>query len=228
MNIKLIVFDIDGTFYPLKYVQRKNYDNAKRFLSKKLNKTEKETELLFAQNSIFPYQTPTNRSITAFVLSQGVSLEEWNSYRNRNFSFTQIPLSECVRPQDFSALYDKYVLVTLSSNTIRSVKIVLQTLQLEHFFSDVFCIDQTPFDNNTEFSKKEIIKYASEKYHVPLSSVLSVGDRFNTDIVPVLELGGVGLLVSKPSAISLISPLLDGELSSSEELKIFYKGDPEQ
>ena len=50
--------------------------------------------------------------------------------------------------------------------------------------------------------------------------MLSIGDRYHTDVEPLIQLGGKGIIVNKPIALELVANnMLSGELDTNSQGK---------
>lgn len=221
--IKLIVLDIDGTFYPLGDITKRNYENGAKFLAKKLSISTDEVKHRMKEYGIKPYACEDNKSITSYVLAQGVNVEEWNDYRNKNFDISKIELSACVSPEIIQKLCEKFMLVTLSSNSRINVEKVMGFLKIDcHLFKEMICADVV-VGQNKQFSKENEIKKLSDKYKIAFSEMISIGDRFATDIEPMIILGGMGILIHEPRALDKVCDdlLNDFALLTNESYKVY-------
>ena len=212
---------MDGTLYDLDDVVSMNYDMQVKFLSMKRNMSREETVSYLAENRIFPTITKESKSATELFLQIGLDKKEWTEYREDHFNVFKIKKENAVDDaviHDF-ANYGKLVLLT--SNSYANIQRILDYLEISlDNFSEVICSDHFPYSE--PFKKKMAMKYLSKKYNVSFQSVLSIGDRFSTDIQPILELGGKGILVTKPSSLNtLLSDLSLDRLQSNEDYEYY-------
>ena len=203
MNERIIIFDMDGTLYDLDDVVSMNYEMQVAFLSMKKNMSEEETVSILTKNHIFPTINKESKSATEFFLQIGLEKNEWTEYRETYFDVSKIKKENAIGDitiHDFSN-YGKLVLLT--SNSYANIQRILAYLGISiTFFSEVICSDRYPYSE--PFNKKSAMMYIAEKYNVPFSSVISIGDRFITDIQPILDLGGKGVLIKKPSSLKML------------------------
>ncbi len=221
--VKLIILDVDGTLYPLGDITKRNFENGAKFLAKKLLISVSEAKQRMQNYGIKPYACENNKSITSYVLTQGVNVEEWNDYRNRNFDISMIELDTCVSPEIIQQLCEKFMLVTLSSNSRINVEKVMEFIKVDcNLFEEMICVD-TKIGDYQPFSKENEIKKLSDKYKIDFSEMISIGDRFATDIEPMITLGGRGILIHEPKALDKVCyDLLNNfVLSSNENYKVY-------
>lgn len=221
MHNRIIIFDMDGTLYDLDDVVSMNYGMQVEFLSLKKNISKKESVSYLAENRIFPTITKESKSATEFFLQIGLDKKEWTEYREEHFDISKIKKENAVTD---SVIYDftKYgTLVLLTSNSFANTQKILDYLEIFiDNFSEVICSDRFPYLE--PFKKKRAMEYLSEKYDVSFPSILSIGDRFSTDIQPLLDLGGKGILVKKPSSLkSLLSDLSLNRLQSNIDYEYY-------
>lgn len=221
---KLIVLDVDGTLYPLGSVAGRNFSFGASILADHLSITEAEAKKKMTDFGIKPYVCSDNKSITAFVISNGVSAEIWNQYRNQRFDLSGIDRADCASPDVLREMAKQYVTVLLSSNTITNVRKVLKHIQIdEKEFADIICID-TVSKTEIPFSKKDQMRRLCEKYSISPAEMVSVGDRYQTDIEPVLKLGGLGVLVQRPRSIDqLFTDLTLGRKLTDNNAYLVYR-----
>lgn len=220
-RIELIVLDLDGTLYDINDVISKVYQYQVSFLSAKLNKPFHEIESFFASRGIYPVVSRNSRSATELFAQLGVDNEEWKEYRNMHFDVTEIQIENAVGEEVINDLTMKRKVVLLSSNTMSTVEKILFHLDIsKKFFSEIICSDN--FHSERGFNKRDAMKYISDKYNIPFSSMLSIGDRYQTDIRPMIELGGVGVLITSPKNLMKVVKDLDcSRLMNCIEYELF-------
>ena len=220
-RIKLIVFDLDGTFYDLNDIIASVYDCQLKFFCRERNISENEARENFTENGIFPYASSESKSCTEYFAGIGIDKTRWTAFRESNFDVTKIDRSKAVPPaviRDFSTAYKSHL---LSSNTFSSIQKVLRHLQIDmNAFADVICSDRFVSDNL--FNKREAMAAIIQRSGFAPAECLSIGDRYNTDILPMLELGGSGVLVKTPCALGVLQKsLYSGNLETCEDFAYY-------
>jgi len=199
--IDTIIFDLDGTFYENDLDMSNYYHLAKDFLIVKFDLSENEAENLLKQYNVFQKFSENSGSVTTMMLKLGIDREEWNTYRNNNFNLKVFDNRNFVNPNFLLYLEKQYKLFLLTYNTASTTEKILKSIGIsKDLFIDIFTSDSALWQN-TSFSKKEAFVYISENFNIPFEKMLSVGDRHEVDILPLLELGGSGVLVKNPKEI---------------------------
>ena len=218
----MIIFDVDGTFYDLEDVVQDNYDMRADFFAAEKGITREEAEGIFAEQGILPYKSERARSATEFFLNSGIDQEAWTAYCDAHTAPVHIDREKAVSDEllkDFAKLAP---LVLLSSSTLKSIKDTLGWLGIESsLFSDIIC--PTTYAGEGRFSKRNSIRIVLERYDIPAGAALSVGDRYESDIRPLLELGGDGILLEQPSCLqNVLQAIKKGTLEARDSLGFKY------
>ncbi|WP_304975206.1 hypothetical protein [uncultured Acetatifactor sp.] len=209
MNIKSIILDVDGTLYDLDDVMSMNYRIQRDFLHQKFEMDYGEIDEYFKKNSIFENRKKDSKSCTELFMKMGIDKGEWNHFREINFDVNQINIDNAVKLSTIHriALQIDY-LILLSSNSINNIINILKRLQMDiDLFTKIICSDKYVYENT--FSKCEAMKWVMQYYNIPASNVLSVGDRYKTDIEPMVLLGGNGYLVKKPIDLEYLADWIE-------------------
>lgn len=221
MKPKLIIFDLDGTLYDLKDVHSANYVLQVEFLQRNLGITYDEAVHQLEQNGVYPIITNKSKSATEYFARLGLDMEQWKQYRESQYDASKIDKSKAVSEGVIGRFAEICPLVLLSSNSQGNILKTLEYLKIDsRFFKTIYCSDNTPV--NEPFNKKRAMQVIAQQYGVEYSEMLSIGDRYQTDVVPMLELGGHGVIVSAPQALNeVMRDLSDDVLSSNESYQIY-------
>ena len=222
---KLIIFDVDGTLYDLNDVVEANYNMQVDFYAQHKQLTYDEVRKIFSDNSILPYKSEKARSATEFFLKNGIDSHTWESYRNIHTSPSHIHI-ETAASNSLLTMYSTLTrLVLLSSNTEENIQKTLSRINIDNALFDAVFSSSSDFGPKP-FNKSEMIKYILQTYDLIPSEVLSIGDRYETDIAPLISMGGDGALLKTPQSLKEIySDLVNGTLETSETgLYKFYNG----
>ena len=218
---RLFVFDLDGTLYDLNDVVACNYENQVAFVMAKTGKSRREVVSYFNDNGIFPTMTADSKSATELFLRDGFSKDEWTAFREERFPVDKIDVGKAVSPHLVAAFGQRGVCVLLSSNSLATVKRILNRIGFpEPLFSSVVCSDT--FEGRRPFNKRDAMEELLSLHDTPPAGLVSIGDRFNTDIRPALDLGGAGILVGNPGALAIVwKDFSEGGLRDCGEYRYF-------
>ena len=200
---RLFIFDLDGTLYDLDDVVASNYEIQLSFVMSKTGKTRQEAVSYFGANSVFPVMTPESKSATELFLRDGFSREEWNVFREERYSVDSIDVNKAAPPEIIEAFRSCGVCALLSSNSYSTILRILNRIGIcATAFSSITCSDR--FEGDRSFNKHDAMARLLSMYDVDPDQMLSIGDRFNTDIRPSLDIGGAGVLVAKPKSLATV------------------------
>lgn len=220
---KIIVFDMDGTLYDLKDVISMNYQIQCDFLASKEKMTKMEAGSLLESNCIYPEIRRNSKSCTEFFEQRGYDKVEWNGFREEHFDESFISKKNSIENSVLDKFAKHFILLLLTSNSQKNVHRILNHLDIDAAnFKEIICSDSTKI--NTNFNKKTAFEYIIDKYNVESTEILSVGDRFETDIHPLLMMGGSGVLIKKPEFLAqLHDDLMHKDLNSCQYYEFFEK-----
>jgi len=130
-------------------------------------------------------------SLTGLVASFDIGVREWASCQH------QIEIEEYLTPDSevigcIDTLMQWYGVTVYTNMPARLTHRALQTLGLRHAFLEPCCSDQL---GSIKPDRRTVRRIAAERRFV-LESTLAIGDRYEIDLVPVIESGGIGYLVS--------------------------------
>ena len=215
----LIVFDMDGTLYDLSDVMSTVYETQVSFLCEGMGWPEGKAIQFLEENDIEPHVTKASRSATELFMRLGFGRKEWAEYRQKHFPIENVDPAKAVSPillGRFAKLGD---IVLLTSNTSKVCRGILARIGMaENPFVKTVCSDTTgeeiPFDKYHEMKKL----MDAHTY----DTLISIGDRYQTDIMPALKLGGCGCLVSGCNSLGKVcDDLGSGHLCSCLEYEYF-------
>jgi len=200
---RIIIFDMDGTLYDLNDVVSSNYEMQVEFLSLKKAISRDESISFLEKNHIYPIIKKDSMSATELFLKIGLDKKEWSLYREQRFDETKIHLEKAVPQSIINSFSQLGIIVLLSSNAYCVIEKILNYLKINpQTFDNIICSDRFPYDS--PFNKKKAMEFLSQKYSIVYSDMYSVGDRYSTDIKPMIELGGKGILLRKPLSMQRV------------------------
>ena len=217
VEIELVIFDMDGTLYDLADVVSMNYNMQIQFYSKCSGKRINSVIKEFEDNSIYSFVTPRAKSATEYFSQKGLDMEEWQKYREEHFDVTKIVKGKAVSNAVIRLFKETYVTLILTSNSYENVKKVLEWLGISEFNFDMIICSNFNYPYEV-FCKKTAFKYISQRFGIPFFHMLSIGDRYHTDVEPLIQLGGKGIIVNKPIEL-VANNMLSGELDTNSQGK---------
>lgn len=184
---KLIIFDLDGTFYELRGgsykkspLRRAVIANATKFVAKKLRTTKAGAERALAE-----VQKKYGEEISIGLEKEfGINRYEyfntvWNIPANKVIKKTASPRTGLL------VLRKKYKLVLLSDAPAVWIKNVLRELKLTDIFRDAIFSGE----GNRRKGFGNAFSYLARKLKTQSKNCIVVGDQEHTDILPAKALG---------------------------------------
>lgn len=221
MNFKLIIFDMDGTLYDLKDVLSATFQMQVKFLSLKLQISERKAISLLEENNVYPEVKKESKSATELFIRMGLDIDEWSQYRDAYFPVESIDVSKSVDNSLLVEFAKMSPLILLSSNSYSCIQRVFSHIDISFDnFTEVICSDH--FSERKQFTKKGAMLMIKEKYTIGSDDMLSIGDRYKTDIQPMLEIGGSGVLLRRNNYLSHVYDDLKNNAIHSCEGYEFY------
>ena len=218
---RLIILDMDGTLYDINDVMDAVYATQVAFLRDRMGWTDTKAIQFLSDNEIEPHVTKKSKSATSLFVQMGFGRKEWTEYRQQRFPIDRINPSRAAsaaQVERFSRLGD---VALLTSNTSQVCGKILTKIGIaQGLFQTIVCSDTT--GENTSFDKyREMEKLMGAKTY---GSVISIGDRYQTDIVPALRLGGSGCLVKSYCSVEKVCVDLEsGRLGSCPDYEYFQE-----
>jgi len=203
MKPKLIILDLDGTLYNLEDVHGANYALQVQFLQHQLEMSDSEAISMLEENGVYPIITDHSKSATELFARLGLDMNEWIHYREANFDVTKIDKSKAVPNSTIKEFAEICPLVLLSSNSYENILKILDYIEIDSkLFKAIYCSDNTLL--NEPFNKERAIQIISHDFKVDYCNMLSIGDRYQTDVAPIEELGGNGIVINHPTQLPLV------------------------
>jgi phosphoglycolate phosphatase/putative hydrolase of the HAD superfamily len=208
-RISGIVFDIDRTLYTNEeYVEHQEQVLYARFAK------EKGIEVDEARRQVDAYREQFARdhggrkqSLGNSFAALGVPMEQSVLWREQEmqperYLSTDKKLHEAL--ERLTCAEPRVPLVALTNNPVLIGRRALRALGVESLFVDVVGLD------SAMQSKPDLGGFtaAFASLECPKSEIVSIGDRYEIDIAPALELGVGGVLVSGVSEVYELPPIL--------------------
>ena len=217
----LIILDLDGTLYDLDDVLAGVYESQVEFLMQKWNKPKEDVVAFLTENHVYPYRSRESQSATELFMRNGIDKDEWTAWRNSHFDEKKIKVENAASEDLIVKLAELSPVILLSSNTYNLIQKILNHIGIRsNLFLDIYCSDKPQIVGR--FNKTMAVKMIAERHSVLPTRILSIGDRYKTDIQPILEFGGKGVLIENPQSIKQVSKDLSNEgLCSCNSYKYF-------
>ncbi len=192
-DIKAIIFDIDSTLYTNAAYAFEQVDcQVRRFASIRGITNDEARKMVADYRKKYAAENGGKKvSLSNALRSFGVSIEQSVQWRR-----------ELIEPADFlgpdkklqealSALGRRYKLLCVTNNPILPAQKTLDALGVSDLMEVLVGLDTC----NLSKPAKEPFERAANEAGVPFDKIISVGDRYDLDLAPALELGMGGVLV---------------------------------
>ena len=192
-DIKAIIFDIDSTLYTNAAYAFEQVDcQVRRFASIRGITNEEARKMVADYRKKYAAENGGKKvSLSKALRSFGVSIEQSVQWRR-----------ELIEPADFlgpdkklqealAALGSRYKLLCVTNNPILPAQKTLDALGVSDLMEVLVGLDTC----NLSKPAKEPFERAAKEAGVPFDKIVSVGDRYDLDLAPALELGMGGVLV---------------------------------
>lgn len=192
-DIKAIIFDIDSTLYTNAAYAFEQVDcQVRRFASIRGITNDQARKMVADYRKKYAAENGGKKvSLSNTLRSFGVSIEQSVQWRR-----------ELIEPADFlgldkklqealAALGRRYKLLCVTNNPILPAQKTLDALGVSDLMEVLVGLDTC----NLSKPAKEPFERAAKEAGVPFDKIISVGDRYDLDLAPALELGMGGVLV---------------------------------
>lgn len=218
----VIVFDFDGTLYDISGVREMMFRIESDFLCEHAGMSRDEAKNFMLSEKIITANPSEAKSATECFIRMGISTEIWTAYRTKRFDFSCIDPEKSARQEIIEGFKIFGDIILLSSNTISTIHKIMKQININlSVFSSITCSDTV----TGKFSKQKIFAGLIHDRAVKPADILSIGDRYSTDILPLLQLGGRGVLVDGPQSLPrVLHDMKNGGLKeSSDSYKYFLR-----
>lgn len=205
-GLKAIIFDIDSTLYTnAEYAFEQVDCQVRRFASLRGITNEEARKMVTDYRKKYAKENGGKKvSLSNTLLSFGVSIEQSVQWRR-----------ELIEPADFlgadkqlqealAALGRRYKLLCVTNNPVLPAQKTLDALGVADLIEVLVGLDSC----NLSKPAKEPFVLAAKKAGTDPASIVSVGDRYDLDLAPALELGMGGILVRGVADVYRLPDLL--------------------
>lgn len=209
-DIKAIIFDLDGTFYPYSFFEKQYYEFSIKAMIYLFKKDKEEAIRELSDYGVYEHYIPDkSKSLTDYVLSKGISIDDWNTYRDNHFVISDFNHVETVNVCTLCELKGSYKLYLVTNNTWDTAKRILDELGIQTEMFEKIYSSENMYVCKEKKGKGYVYSWIKEENNLQFKNMLAVGDRYNVDLLPLLERGGNGILVKTPDEIDMIQNILD-------------------
>ena len=205
-DLRAIIFDIDSTLYTnAAYAFEQVECQVRRFASLRGITNEVARKMVSDYRKKYARETGGKKvSLSNTLLQFGITIEQSVQWRR-----------ELIEPADFLgrdeklretllALGARFKLLCVTNNPILPARKTLQALGVDDLIEVLVGLDSC----NLSKPAKEPFELAAREAGVASANIVSVGDRYDLDIAPALELGMGGVLVRGVSDVCKLPELL--------------------
>ncbi len=205
-GLKAIIFDIDSTLYTnAEYAFEQVDCQVRRFASLRGITNDQARKMVADYRKKYAKENGGKKvSLSNTLLSFGVSIEQSVQWRR-----------ELIEPADFleadkrlqealAALGRRYKLLCVTNNPVLPAQKTLDALGVADLIEVLVGLDTC----NLSKPAKEPFVLAAKKAGTDPASIVSVGDRYDLDLAPALELGMGGILVRGVADVYRLPDLL--------------------
>lgn len=205
-NLKTIIFDIDSTLYTNEEYAFEQVDcQVRRFASERGISDDEARKLVADFREKFARENGGKKiSLSNTLLSFGVPIQKSVEWRRELLEPKNFLTRDERLQKTLSALSKKFNLICVTNNPVTPAKKTLVALGVQSLFSDIIGLDTC----NVSKPAREPFLLAAEKCGSQAQECLSVGDRYDLDIVVPLELGMGGVLVEGVADVYRLSDFL--------------------
>lgn len=192
-NLKTIIFDIDSTLYTNEEYAFEQVDcQVRRFARERGISNDEARKLVADFREKFARENGGKKiSLSNTLLSFGVPIQKSIEWRRELLEPKNFLTRDERLQKTLSALSKKFNLICVTNNPVTPAKKTLVALGVESLFSNIIGLDTC----NVSKPAREPFLLAAEKCGSQAQECLSVGDRYDLDIIVPLELGMGGVLV---------------------------------
>jgi FMN phosphatase YigB (HAD superfamily) len=207
---KAIIFDMDGTFYPNSVCEKQYHDFAILAVMHYMDCSRSEAVGVLTDARIATFtQSENPNSLTDLIVNHGITMQDWNSFREEHYILDFFSGCESVNPRTLVSLKRSYRLFLVSNNTLKSIQHILHALNVPLETFDEIYPSTSMMRGGKKMMKDYVYEQICRKYKLSPQQVIVVGDRFAVDVLPMLDLGGDGFVIERPSDIDLIAGELE-------------------
>ncbi|MBR5096515.1 MAG: HAD hydrolase-like protein [Treponema sp.] len=210
-DLRAIIFDIDSTLYTNAAYAFEQVDcQVRRFASERGITNDEARKMVADYRKKFARENGGKKiSLSNTLLQFGVSIEQSVQWRRELIEPADFLGADKKLQETLAALSARYKLLCVTNNPILPAQKTLQALGVDNLIEVLVGLDSC----NLSKPAKEPFVLAAQKIGLDPSQMISVGDRYDLDIAPALELGMGGVLVRGVADVYNLPQVLDTKRS---------------
>lgn len=200
-----LVFDMDSTLYTNPEYERDQIDLLIKRLARIRNKTFEDMKgEVAAYRETWARVRGEKISLSRAFMDFGVPLEENIRWREELYEPSRYLKADPVLGKTLDSLSSRYSFALVTNNPESVAKKTLAALGVGDFFSILVGLD------TCMVSKPHRLPFlkALELLEIPARECIALGDRYEFDLVPPLELGMGGILIEKIEDVYRLEEIL--------------------
>ena len=148
-------------------------------------------------------------SFTEFIISKGISPSEWNTFRDENYKITGFENTCVVTETTLRNIGKERSLYLVSNNSQKTIIRILNEMSIpKHLFECIYSSNDM-INLYKKCTKKHIYQHIKAELGCSYQDMLAIGDRYISDLKPLIDFGGNGILVDSPTEIEGIALILN-------------------
>jgi HAD superfamily hydrolase (TIGR01549 family) len=194
-----IIFDMDGTLYPRAIYMTAYFDFTFNALQNLFGLSPADARQKLQTHGINRNPVKAQGSVSRLITSMGLSIKEWNEYRDQRFDLSSLVNQNRNLSGTISEISKFVKLALVTNNTQLMTSNILRKLSIKESIFSVIVTSDNGFPLKPDTDSFSHIK---RLLNVSINEIISIGDRYEVDVEPVLQLGGNGVVISTPEEIT--------------------------
>lgn len=192
-KISTLIFDIDGTLYTNPYYVFEQVDVQIRHFAQLKNISWNEARKMISdfRKDYSNKNGGKKISLGNTFLAFGIPIEESIQWRKNYVKPHHFLHKDNKLISKLTELQKKYKIIAVTNNPVESARIALTALGINDFFKDVVGLDSC----NKSKPSVEMLELALKLTESRPEECVSIGDRYDIDLAPAVQLGMGGILV---------------------------------
>jgi len=205
-HTKGLIFDIDGTLYKNDAFCAEQGDCQIRAWADMLHISHEEgrRRVEEAQQKFAAEHDGHRTSLATIMQGFGIPIEQCMEWRRTLINPTGWLEPDPALQKALAELKKRFPIIALTNNSYHTGQKHLAVLGITDCFDTLLGLEQTKKGKPDPAG----FQMAADTLHLSPDTIVSIGDRYDVDIVPALSLGMGGILVDGPEIIPIIQQLI--------------------